>query len=91
MDARLTTYELALLKQLAAAGNLGRTVIARRSVKGMRRLMLEGYVSEQALGGDSVLYRITLAGRHERILLPSEAVWGSRGPPGCPPIFLAFL
>jgi len=63
MDARLTTHEVTLLKQLAAAGDKGRTIGASAQ-QSLSRLALEGYVMAQRVNPGTFLYVITVAGRN---------------------------
>jgi DNA-binding PadR family transcriptional regulator len=60
MRVPLTTEEIAMLKQLEAAGDRGRTISAPNPPAGLRRLVNAGYV---AISRDVVLYRITDRGR----------------------------
>jgi hypothetical protein len=59
----LTEEDFQLLKQLAAAGERGGTVIAPMSRGGLRKLVRAGYVVDRAVSMNAVLYIITLRGR----------------------------
>jgi hypothetical protein len=63
MHARLTDQEIALLKQLVAAGDKGRTIGASAH-QDLARLILEGYVMAQRISPSTLLYVITVAGRN---------------------------
>ena len=63
MDARLTPEEIALLKQLAGAGERGRTINPLIIPRGIRRLVNLRYISEKAVSPDTVVYLITFTGR----------------------------
>ena len=59
----LTRGDLELLKQLKAAGDLGRNVGGSSSRVTLDRLARGGFVVARLLGTDSVQYRITQRGR----------------------------
>jgi hypothetical protein len=59
----LTRVDLELLKQLKAAGDLGRNVGGSSSRVTLDRLARGGFVVARLLGTDSVQYRITQRGR----------------------------
>jgi hypothetical protein len=63
VDATLTEEEIGFLQQLADAGEAGRTITGLRSRAGLLRLVQLKYVTEQSTSLDTVLYRITDAGR----------------------------
>ena len=68
MDVRLTNSEVALLQELVAAGDKGRIVSARSpSPLGLMHLVRQGYVLEQHISVGSVLYTITVSGKHALI------------------------
>jgi hypothetical protein len=59
----LTREDLDLLKQLKAAGDLGRNVSGLSSRVILDRLARGGFVVARPIGTDSVQYRITQRGR----------------------------
>ena len=59
----LTHGDLELLKQLRAAGDLGRNVSGLSSRVILDRLARGGFVVARPIGTDSVQYRITQRGR----------------------------
>jgi hypothetical protein len=59
----LTAEDLALLKQLKAAGNGGRTIRAYNMRLALNRLLMGGYVVARPRGLDLVHYRITGRGQ----------------------------
>jgi hypothetical protein len=59
----LTSEEIDLLKQLAGAGEGGRTITAPAQRGGMTRLVEAGYATEQAVSLATNLYVITTLGR----------------------------
>ena len=59
----LTLEELALLKQLKAAGESGRTIRAYNMRLALDRLAKRGYVVARPTGLDRVHYRITGRGQ----------------------------
>jgi hypothetical protein len=61
--AALTEVEIGFLQKLVDAGEAGRTIIGLRSRAGLLRLVQLKYVTEQSTSLDTVLYRITDAGR----------------------------
>ena len=63
MNIDLTSEEIGFLKQLAAAGAVGRTM-AGQSRAGLSRLVQLRYVNENPVSLDSVLYFITAIGRN---------------------------
>jgi hypothetical protein len=63
VDATLTEEEISFLQQLADAGEAGCTITGLRSRAGLLRLVQLKYVTEQSTSLDTVLYRITDAGR----------------------------
>ena len=72
MDVRLTNGEVALLKELVAAGDKGRTVSARTPPLGLIRLVRHGYVLEQHVSVGTH-YTITVAGKHALIRHEGQA------------------
>ena len=63
MPIELTPEEIALLEELAAAGQDGPTISGARRRDGLARLVEVGFVTDQAASMDSVLYLITDRGR----------------------------
>jgi hypothetical protein len=63
MNARLTTEEVGLLKELMAAGNKGRIVNRPTPPLGLVRLVNRGYVVAHRVSVGTV-YTITVAGKH---------------------------
>ncbi len=61
MTISLSTAEIVVLKQLAAAGNRGRT--SRAVIGGLSRLVQASYVTKQSASRDRVVYVITDLGR----------------------------
>ena len=59
----LTRGEVDHLKQLAAAGERGRTISVPTPQVGMKRLVSLRYVTDQAISMNTVLYVITDRGR----------------------------
>jgi hypothetical protein len=64
VDARLTEVEIGFLRQLADAGEAGRTITGLKSRAGLLRLVQLKYVTEQSTRLRTILYRITNAGQH---------------------------
>jgi DNA-binding PadR family transcriptional regulator len=62
MPIELTAKEIDFLKQLEAAGDRGRTISAPTLRGGLKRLVDAGYVVDEAVSSDAVLYRITKLG-----------------------------
>ena len=58
----LTMEDVALLKQLKAAGDVGRTIRAYNMRLALDRLVKGGYVVARPTGLDLVYYRITQRG-----------------------------
>jgi hypothetical protein len=73
----LTIEDVALLKQLRAAGDVGRTVRAYNTRLVLDRLAKGGYVVGRPIGLDLVHYRIT--GRAKRLwqnaINPAHSSW----------------
>jgi hypothetical protein len=63
VDAALTEEEIGFLQELVDAGEVGRTITGLKSRAGLLRLVQLKYVTEQSTSLDTVLYRITDAGR----------------------------
>jgi hypothetical protein len=63
MTINLTTGEIAVLKELLAAGERGRTCSGLKARSGFSRLVKAGYVLEQAASMDALAYVITKVGR----------------------------
>jgi hypothetical protein len=63
MPIELTAKEIDFLKQLEAAGDRGRTISAPTPRSGLERLVDAGYVVDETVSLDAVLYRITKLGR----------------------------
>jgi hypothetical protein len=61
--SELTEVEIGFLQKLVDAGEAGRTIIGLTSRAGLLRLVQLKYVTEQSTSLDTVLYRITDAGR----------------------------
>jgi hypothetical protein len=64
VDTRLTEEEIGFLRQLADAGEAGRTITGLKSRAGLLRLVQLKYVTEQSTSLRTVLYRITNAGQN---------------------------
>jgi hypothetical protein len=58
----LTEEELKLLKELKAAGRVGRTISAGKPHEGLKRLVKAGYATAHGAGRDCTLYLITSRG-----------------------------
>ena len=63
VDAALTEEEIGFLQELVDAGEVGCTITGLKSRAGLLRLVQLKYVTEQSTSLDTVLYRITDAGR----------------------------
>jgi hypothetical protein len=63
MTISLTSNEADFLKQLAAAGEGGRTISGGRSRNGLARLVKARYVTDHSAGPDTVVFVITEFGR----------------------------
>jgi hypothetical protein len=63
MAITLTAEEIRYLEQLAKADERGRTIGAPTRRGGLQRLVEAGYVTDQAISLDVVLYVITDLGR----------------------------
>jgi hypothetical protein len=63
VDAALTEEQIGFLQELVDAGEVGRTISGLMSRAGLLRLVQRKYVTEQSTSLDTVLYRITDAGR----------------------------
>ena len=63
VDAALTEEEIGFLQELVDAEEVGRTITGLKSRAGLLRLVQRKYVTEQSTSLDTVLYRITDAGR----------------------------
>ena len=63
MDAALNEEEISFLQELVDMGEVGRTIIGLSSRAGLLRLVQRKYVTEQSTSLDTVIYRITDAGR----------------------------
>ena len=73
VDTALTEEEIGFLQELVDAGEAGRTISGLKSRAGLLRLVHLKYVGEQSTSLDTVLYRITDAGRDALRVLR----WGS--------------
>jgi hypothetical protein len=58
----LTEEELRLLKELKAAGTVGRTISAGKPHEGLKRLVKAGYATAHGAGIDCTVYLITMRG-----------------------------
>jgi hypothetical protein len=58
----LTEEELRLLKELKAAGKVGRTISAGKPHEGLKRLVKAGYATAHGAGIDCTVYLITMRG-----------------------------
>jgi hypothetical protein len=63
VDAALTKEEIGFLQELVDAGEGGRTITGLMSRAGLLRLVQRKYVTEQSTSLDTVIYRVTDAGR----------------------------